>query len=175
MFKFAITNCDCLRFDFGRLCSVAWTNPSVVGGGGGGGGGGTNLRSRGHLVRAREQILITDDAKKAIKRKHCVYRKYVKQGRKPEDWTRVKQVKNDTTKIITDAKNKYFSWRGAKLCDPYMGIRTYWKTLHKIINKKQVMNIPPILLNSVFITNFENKANLFNDFFRPAVFYPAKR
>ena len=49
-FKFAIANCDCLRFDFGSLWFVAWTNPSVVG------GLGTNLRSRGHLVRAREQI-----------------------------------------------------------------------------------------------------------------------
>ena len=46
-----------------------------------------------------------------------------------------------------------------------MGIETYWKTLHKIVNKKQVMNIPPILLNGVFITNFQNKANLFNEFF----------
>ena len=27
------------------------------------------------------------------------------------------------------------------------------------------MNIPPILLNGVFITNFQNKANLFNEFF----------
>ena len=27
------------------------------------------------------------------------------------------------------------------------------------------MNIPPILLNGVFITNFQNKADLFNEFF----------
>ena len=27
------------------------------------------------------------------------------------------------------------------------------------------MTIPPILLNGVFITNFQNKANLFNEFF----------
>ena len=27
------------------------------------------------------------------------------------------------------------------------------------------MNIPPILLNDVFITNFQNKANLFDEFF----------
>ena len=27
------------------------------------------------------------------------------------------------------------------------------------------MNIPPILLNGVFIANFQNKANLFNEFF----------
>ena len=34
-------------------------------------------------------------------------------------------------------------------------------------NKKQVMNIPPIVLDGVFIKNFQNKANPFNDFFVP--------
>ena len=113
----------------------------------------------------RDAPWITDDVKKTVKRKHRVYRRYVKRGRKPEDWTRVKQVKNDATKMITDAKNKYYSRLGEKLCDPNVGIKTYWKALHKIINKKQVMNIPPILVNGVFITNFQNKANLFNEFF----------
>ena len=113
----------------------------------------------------RDAPWITDDVKKAIKRKHRVYRRYVKRGRKPEDWTRVKHVKNDATKMITDAKTKYYSGVGEKFCDRNVGIKTYWKALHKIINKKQVMNIPPILLNGVFITNFQNKANLFNEFF----------
>ena len=123
----------------------------------------------------RDAPWITDDVEKAIKRKHRVYRRNVKRGRKPEDWTCVKQVKNDATKMITDAqKNKYYSRLGKKLCDPNVGIKTNWKTLHKIINKKQVMNIPPILLNGVFITNFQNKAYLFNEFFCPTVFYTAK-
>ena len=71
----------------------------------------------------------------------------------------------NTTKMITDAKNKYYTDLGERLCDPSVGIKTHWKTLRKIINKKQVMNIPPILLDGVFITNFQNKADLFNDFF----------
>ena len=66
--------------------------------------------------------------------------------------------------MITEAKDKYYSRLGEKLCDPNMGIKTYWKTLHMIINNKQVLNIPPILLNGVFISN-QNKANLFNEFF----------
>ena len=75
----------------------------------------------------RDAPWITDDVKKAIKRKHRVYRRYVKRGRKPEDWTRVKQVKNDATKMITDAKNKCHSGLGEKFCDPNVGIKTYWK------------------------------------------------
>ena len=72
----------------------------------------------------RDVPWITNDVKTAIKRKHRVYRRYVKRRRKPEDWTHVKQVKNDATKMITDAKNKYYSWLGEKLCDPNVGIKT---------------------------------------------------
>ena len=38
----------------------------------------------------RDAPWITDEVKKAIKLLHRVYRKYVKRGRKPDDWTRVK-------------------------------------------------------------------------------------
>ena len=54
----------------------------------------------------RDAPWITDDVKKAIKCEHHVYHRYVKGGRKPEDWTHVKQVKNDATKMITDAKKQ---------------------------------------------------------------------
>ena len=81
----------------------------------------------------RDAPWITDDVKKAINLKHLVYRRYVKRGRKPEDWTCVRQVKNDVTKMITDSKNKYYSKLGEKLYDPNVGV----KTLHKIINKSK--------------------------------------
>ena len=28
---------------------------------------------------------------------------------KPDDWTRVEQIKTDTAKMITDVKNKYYT------------------------------------------------------------------
>ena len=56
----------------------------------------------------RDSPWITDEVKKAIKRKHRVYRKYVKQGQKPDDWMHVK-IKTDTAKMITDAKDKYYT------------------------------------------------------------------
>ena len=91
----------------------------------------------------RDAPWITDEAKKATKRKHRVYRKYVKRGRKPDDWMRVKQIKTDTAKMITDAKDNYHTDLGKRLCDASVGIKTYWRTLHKIINKKQSNEYPP--------------------------------
>ena len=63
----------------------------------------------------RDAPWITDDVKKAIKSKHRVYHRYATRGRKPEDWTPVKQAKNDATKMITDAKKQilFWAWRKA--------------------------------------------------------------
>ena len=47
---------------------------------------------------------ITSETEAAIKRKHRVYNKYVRRGRKPEEWEYVRVTRNETSKIITDAK-----------------------------------------------------------------------
>ena len=46
-----------------------------------------------------------------------------------------------------------------------MGIKTYWSTLNKIVNKKKTTNIDPILEKGLFVTNFQTKADMFNEFF----------
>ena len=108
---------------------------------------------------------MTPSLKSAIKRKHRVYNKYVRRGRKPDDWEYVRAVRNQTSSKITQAKDKYFSSQGKKLSDPTHGIKSYWTTLNKIINKKKFSNIPPLLENGVFVTNFQTKAGIFNNHF----------
>ena len=65
--------------------------------------------------------------------------------------------------MITDAKNKYYTdLLRKKLFDLSVGIKQYQRTFCNIINKKQAKYI---LLNGVIITNFQNEANLFKNFF----------
>ena len=106
---------------------------------------------------------MTTSLKSSIKRKHRVYKKYVKRGRKPDDWEYVHTIRNQTSSKITQAKDEYFSSLGKKLSDPTHGTKSYWTTLNKIINKKKFSNIPPLLENGVFVTNFQTKANIFNN------------
>ena len=108
---------------------------------------------------------MTATLKSAIKRKHRVYNKYVKHGRKPDDWGYVRSFRNETSAKINKAKDDYFSDVGKKLSDPTNGIKSYWETLNKIINKKRFFNFPPLLENGVLVTNFQTKANIFNDHF----------
>ena len=108
---------------------------------------------------------ITPEIKTAIKRKHRVYNTYVRRGRKSEEWEYVRVTRNETSKIITDAKETYFASLGRKLSNPAIGLKVYWSTLNKIINKKKMTNIPPLLENGIFVTNFQTKADIFNDLF----------
>ena len=108
---------------------------------------------------------MTPSLKSAIKRKHRVYNKYVRRGRKPDDWEYVRTVCNQTSSKITQAKDEYFSSLGKKLSDQTHGIKSYWTTLNNIINKKKFSNIPPLLENGVFVTNFQTKASILNNHF----------
>ena len=108
---------------------------------------------------------MTATLKSAIKRKHRVYNKYVKRGRKPDDWEYVRSVRHETSSKINKANDDYFSDLGKKLSDPTSGIKSYWETLNKIINKKRFSNVPPLLENGVFVTNFQTKTNIFNNHF----------
>ena len=69
------------------------------------------------------------------------------------------------SKITRDAKENYFACLGRKLSHPSVVIKTYWSTLNKIVNKKKTTNIPPLLENGLFVTNFQTKADIFNELF----------
>ena len=107
---------------------------------------------------------ITPSIKTAIKRKHRVYNKFAKRGHKPEEWEPVRMIRNETSRMITDVKENYFSTLGRKLSDPALGLKTYWTTLNRIINKKETTNIPPLLENGIFVTNFQKKADILTIF-----------
>ena len=94
-----------------------------------------------------------------------VYNKYVRRGHRPDEWDNVRLIRNDTSKMITIAKDNSFASLGQRLSNHAIGIKTYWSTLNKIINKKKATNIPPLLENGLFVTNFQNKAEIFNNYF----------
>ena len=63
-------------------------------------------------------------------------------------------IRNDISIMITTAKDNYFASLGRKLSNPNISIKKYWSTLNRIINKKNMSNIPPLIQNSIFVTIF---------------------
>ena len=113
----------------------------------------------------RDPPWMKQELKTAIKRKHRVYAKFVKRGRKVEAWNHVKHLQNETTKMIIHAKNEYHLNLGRRLSNNLKGPKTYWSILNRLVSKKNVTNIPPLLENGKFLTNVEAKANVFNEYF----------
>ena len=94
--------------------------------------------------------------KNGHKRNSRVYRKWVNRGKKPHGHDKVREVRNSTNKLIKEAKLAYYTNLGNQLSDP---------AYKKIGNKKRNTNIPPIIDNDIFISNFEKKADIFNEYF----------
>ena len=107
---------------------------------------------------------ITSVGKLAIRRNSRVYRKRVTRGRKPNDH-KVREVQNSTNKSICEAKRSYFDKLGGKLSDPQKGQKHFRTAFKRITNKKKLTNIPPIIENNTYVTNFQQKAIIFNDYF----------
>ena len=108
---------------------------------------------------------MTAEVKIAIRRKHRVYRKFLQRGRQLEEWMKVQKVKREPSKLIFDAKERYYFRLGRKLSDPNNGIKTYWSVLSRLMNKESISGIPLILENGIFVTNVATKANILNNYF----------
>ena len=53
----------------------------------------------------------------------------------------------------------------SKLDCPDTTSKTYWSIINRILNKKKIPNIPPLLVNNKLVSDFHKKAKLFNRHF----------
>ena len=68
-------------------------------------------------------------------------------------------------RLIEEAKRNYFPRAGRTLSNPGTSSKTYWTLINTILNKAKIPMIPPLLENGLFVTDFTEKAQIFNDFF----------
>ena len=52
-----------------------------------------------------------------------------------------------------------------KLEDSNTAPKTYWTILNRLLYNKKIPIIPPLFVNGNFVSDFNSKANLFNNFF----------
>ena len=62
-------------------------------------------------------------------------------------------------------KEKLYHDPSMKLNDPNTSGKTYWSILKSFYNDSKIPLIPPLLVNNKIVSDFTEKANLFNDFF----------
>ena len=117
------------------------------------------------IVDDRNPPLVTENIKKLLKDKSKFYTKCIKNGREEGDYKKLLNITTNITTEISNSKKNYFDNLAEKLCDPKLNWKAYWSILKSFTNWKKVPIIPPLLINDHFVTNFNEKANYFNDFF----------
>ena len=66
--------------------------------------------------------------------------------------------------MISERKKEYYDQLSKKLDDPLTTSKTYWFIFKTFYSGTKIPLIPPIIIDNKVITNFTEKANVFNNF-----------
>ena len=116
-------------------------------------------------INYKDAPWVTPAVKTALRRNKRVFKKWIERGRILDEKERVNKIQYETNKIIINAKNKYTSDLAKKNCDSNTGSKCFWTAFNTLVNKKKITNIPPILEKEKYISNFKDKAEIFNNYF----------
>ena len=103
--------------------------------------------------------------KTLIEKKNNLFKSYMANGRLAVDRVRLQKAGAELINIIKSSKEIFYNSLAKKLRDPSTSNKTCWSIIKTFINSKKTPIIPPLLVNSNLISNFREKANIFNDFF----------
>ena len=71
----------------------------------------------------------------------------------------------ELSEMIENRKETYFYDLSVKLNNPQTSHKTYWSIIKSCYNGRKIPIIPPLSVNGKIITDFNEKANLFNNCF----------
>ena len=98
-----------------------------------------------------------------IKRNHRTFSIWKSRGRPDEGRAVVQRVQVETNSVISEARQSYIEDLSEKLSNPKSSNNIFWSAFKRLLNNKKLTNIPPLLDNNTFITNFLEKAKKFNN------------
>ena len=100
-----------------------------------------------------------------INLKNEIFKKYLKDGRSDSVYANLQTITCDLTEAVSSSRNVYYERLANKHNDTNTSAKAYWSIIKTLFNGKKVPVIPPILVNNNRVTDFKDKANIFNDFF----------
>jgi len=113
----------------------------------------------------RDAPWVTPTLKNLLRKDRNIYSDWNRNGRIPIRYASVKQHQEKTKKAIIEAKSRFLENLSNKICNPSTGQKTFWSAYKRLSNKKKNTNIPPLFENGKYISNFKQKASIFNNYF----------
>ena len=77
---------------------------------------------------------------------------------------KIKALQHQFNISIEEPKEKYYTKLSSRLANPLTSPKTYWYILKIFLNNKKIPFITPLFHENKFVTDFKEKAELFNHF-----------
>ena len=103
--------------------------------------------------------------KSKIKTKNLLFKQYIQNGRLKSDFVFLETLITDINELISATKNLYYENLEKKLTNLLLLAKTYWSIIKTYYNEKNVPLVPPLLIDNMFVTDIQTKANFSNKFF----------
>ena len=113
----------------------------------------------------RQPPWMTDNIKKSLKQRSKLTKIFYKHSQRNSVYIKVLEKSEECMSIISEAKKNYFLKMISKLEDSNATSKTYWSILNHFLYNKKIPAIPPLFVDGNFISDFREKANIFNNFF----------
>ena len=81
------------------------------------------------------------------------------------EYLKLQEATSVISELTSRHDNEYQNYIASRLNDPKTNAKMYQSVLKTFYNGKKVQIIPALLINNKLISDFEVKANYFNDFF----------
>ena len=88
----------------------------------------------------------------------------MRNGQPDEKLERIQKMISEGAKLIKDAKRTHLCKTRQILANPGTSSEIYWTLINTILNKAQLLMLPPLSENGLFITDSTKKTQIFNDF-----------
>ena len=113
----------------------------------------------------RDPPWITKPLKTMLKRKNRLFKNDKRHGYRTEDKVRLDAFRLECQQAVENSKLSYLTALGTIVNDPNTSQKSYWKIIHRVMNKCRAPKIPPLLVNNLYVLCYIEKAKLFPNFF----------
>ena len=108
---------------------------------------------------------MTNKTKNLLKERSKLAKYFYRNGQRESNQDKVLEKSAECTREILEGNRQYILKMTSKLEDAFSAPKTYWTITNHLLYNKKIPAIPPLLANGNFVSDFNKKANLFNNFF----------
>ena len=113
----------------------------------------------------RDHPCINEDIKQLILDKNDAYKSYIRNVKSLQFFNQFQFFQTKLSSLIKESKKQYYTCLSHKLLDPKTSQKSCWSILKTFLNNKKIPCIPLLLHQGKFVTDFKEKANIFDNFF----------